>query len=206
MNEKFFQLPSEKQQRMLNAAYKVFSQNSYKKAPMSEIAMEGGISKALLFHYFKNKKELYLYLWNNAMELTRSSTREYQVLETEDFFEMLKRSLLAKCALMQKWPHIYAFSLKAYYEQQPEIKEAIQKSIADASRTSESRVFDKIDTSVFRRDIDLKLMYAEIFYAVDGYMLQKYRSGTVEPDEIQQEITALIGLWRQVYTGRMEKS
>ena len=29
---------------------------------MSEIATEAGISKSLLFHYFKNKKEFYLYL------------------------------------------------------------------------------------------------------------------------------------------------
>ncbi|MDE7430718.1 MAG: TetR/AcrR family transcriptional regulator [Lachnospiraceae bacterium] len=55
MNTKFFDLPVEKQQRIVNAAYKVFSNSSYKKAPMSEIADEGGISKTLLFHYFINK-------------------------------------------------------------------------------------------------------------------------------------------------------
>ncbi len=31
MNDKFFNLPLEKQQRIINAAYKVFSQSSYKK-------------------------------------------------------------------------------------------------------------------------------------------------------------------------------
>ncbi len=31
MNNKFFKLPLEKQQRIINAAYKVFSQSSYKK-------------------------------------------------------------------------------------------------------------------------------------------------------------------------------
>ena len=56
MNDKFFSLPLDKQQRIINAAYKVFSQNNYKKAPMAEIASEGDISKALLFHYFTNKK------------------------------------------------------------------------------------------------------------------------------------------------------
>lgn len=49
MNPKFFQLPEEKQQQIINAAYKVFAGNSYKKAPMPEIADECGISKALLF-------------------------------------------------------------------------------------------------------------------------------------------------------------
>lgn len=51
MNDKFYNLPEEKQLLIINAAYKVFAKNSYKKAPMSEIAEEAQISKALLFHY-----------------------------------------------------------------------------------------------------------------------------------------------------------
>ena len=56
MNEKFFSLPQEKQQSILNAGYRVFGRNSYKHSPMSEIADAAGISKSLLFHYFHNKK------------------------------------------------------------------------------------------------------------------------------------------------------
>ena len=61
----------EKQSQILNAAYKVFATNQYKKAPTSEIAAEAGISKSLLFHYFHNKLELYLFLWNHAADLIR---------------------------------------------------------------------------------------------------------------------------------------
>ncbi|MGN0537000.1 MAG: TetR/AcrR family transcriptional regulator [Acutalibacteraceae bacterium] len=200
MNDKFFNLPAEKQQRIINAAYKMFSQNSYKKAPMSEIADEGGISKALLFHYFTNKKELYMYLWTNAMEITRKAVAEFKTLETSDFFEMLKRSLLSKCSLMRNYPHIYAFSLRAYYETTPEIKKAIQKSYFDLSKASEDIIFEKIDTSHLRKDIDLKIMYAEIFFAVDGYMLNKYRCGQIIVDEIEKEIIMLIDFWKKVYT------
>lgn len=204
MNEKFFKLPLGKQQRIINAAYKVFSQNSYKKAPMSVIADEGGVSKALLFHYFVNKKELYMYLWMNAMGMTRKAVAEYRTLETTDFFEMLKRSLLSKCSLMQNYPHMYAFSLRAYYETASEIKAAIQENYSDVSRASEMFVFEKINTAALRKDIDLKMMYEEIFYAVDGYMLKKYRTGSIVPDEIQQEIIALIDFWRKVYIQKEE--
>lgn len=58
INEKFFELPIEKQERIINAGFKVFSQNSYKKSPVSEIADAAGISKSLLFHYFHNKKRI----------------------------------------------------------------------------------------------------------------------------------------------------
>ena len=70
MNEKFYQLPEEKQTRVLNAGFRVFSQNSYRKSPVNEIALEAGISKSLLFFYFRNKKEFYLYLIKTAEELT----------------------------------------------------------------------------------------------------------------------------------------
>ena len=200
MNNKFFNLSLEKQQKIINAAYKVFSQNSYKKAPMSEIADEGGISKALLFHYFVNKKELYLYLWNYSIEITRKAVADYEVLGTDNFFEMLKRSLFAKCSIMRSYPHIYAFSLNAYYEQYPDIRQEIRKSYSAVSQTSENKVFDIMDTSVFRNDVDLKMMYSEIFYAFDGYMLDKYRSGHIVPDEIEQEILVWIDFWKKIYT------
>lgn len=57
-----------------------------------------------------------------------------------------------------------------------------------------------MDTSVFRSDIDLKMMYSEIFYAFDGYMSDKYRSGHIVPDEIEQEILAWIDFWKKIYT------
>ncbi len=52
MNERFYSLPEERQQAILNAGYRVFSRNAYKNSPMSEIAEAAGISKFLLFHYF----------------------------------------------------------------------------------------------------------------------------------------------------------
>ena len=42
----------------------------------------------------------------------------------------------------------------------------------NASKASEAIEFKKIDLSKFWKDIDVKIMYAEIFYAVDGYMLK----------------------------------
>ena len=82
MNDKFYALPEEKQSQILNAAYKVFATNQYKKAPTSEIAAEAGISKSLLFHYFHNKLELYLFLWKHAADLTKKFMCEYKVYET----------------------------------------------------------------------------------------------------------------------------
>ncbi len=77
MNEKFYLLPEEKQQKIINAGFRVFSENSYKKSPMNEIADCAGISKSLLYHYFRNKRELYLFLWQIACTITIGCLAEY---------------------------------------------------------------------------------------------------------------------------------
>lgn len=77
MNERFFSLPAEKQPAIINAGYRVFSQNSYKNSPMSEIADAAGISKSLLFHYFHSKKELYMFLWDKCAQITIEYLTKY---------------------------------------------------------------------------------------------------------------------------------
>ncbi|BFK80861.1 hypothetical protein I3900191A7_10060 [Clostridium baratii] len=44
MNKKFFNLFEEKQKAIIDAGYRVFSENKYNKSPISEISAEAGIS------------------------------------------------------------------------------------------------------------------------------------------------------------------
>lgn len=199
MNEKFFALPRAKQKNILNAAYRVFAENSYKKAPMSGIAAAGGISKSLLFHYFGSKRELYLFLWEHAIDCTRRASRAQKVLETDDFFEMLERSLRAKCGLMRRFPYLYLFSLRAYYEQDPEVREAVQRSFTQENLRSERLALERLDTSRLRPDIDPHWMYTEIVCASDGFLMQCCRDGRLDPDEIEQGMARLLALWKTLY-------
>lgn len=201
MNDKFFQLPKEKQQKIVNAAYQVFAKNEYKRAPMSEIADEAGISKALLFHYFTNKQELYLYLWDSAQNLTCHMAQEYRVLEADNFFEMLRRNLKGKCEVVRMYPNLYAFVLNAYYERTPEIQKSIQDKLLRANKDGEQVLLKYFQSAFFRKDIDLKSMYRVITLACDGYLNQAYRSGNISPDIMKKELNSLIDHWEKIYRG-----
>ena len=50
MDDKFFDLKKEKQDRILNGALKIFALNGYKNGSTDVIVKEAGISKGLLFH------------------------------------------------------------------------------------------------------------------------------------------------------------
>ena len=55
MNEKFFDLAREKQDRMINGAIEVFAKNGYKHASTDDMVKTVGVSKGLWFHYFGSK-------------------------------------------------------------------------------------------------------------------------------------------------------
>lgn len=199
MNERFFLLPKERQEIIMNAAYRVFAGNKYSKAPMSEIADEGRISKALLFHYFGNKLGLYVYLWDEAMRLTASSIKEFKALEAEDFFDMLQRSMSAKCSIMRKYPYLSQFFLTAYYEDDEKVNEAISDSFENISNESLNMIRSEVDTTGIREGFTLEEIYQDILYASDGFMNQRYRIGMVDADEIEREYGKLVDLWRRAY-------
>lgn len=90
MNNKFYKLPEQKQLRIINAGLKVFGQNDYKKASTEEIAIEAGISKGLLFHYFKNKQEFYQYLFDYSTKVISELVIDDKFNVITDFFELLQ--------------------------------------------------------------------------------------------------------------------
>ena len=67
MNGKFFDLKKEKQDRMINAALKVFAQQGYHHASTDDIVREAGISKGLLFHYFGSKLGVYTFVYDYSV-------------------------------------------------------------------------------------------------------------------------------------------
>ncbi len=85
MNEKFFDLKKEKQDRMINASLKVFAMNGYAHASTDDIVREAGISKGLLFHYFVSKLGLYSFIYDYSiryviLELTTGVDKEEKQL------------------------------------------------------------------------------------------------------------------------------
>lgn len=204
MNEKFFSLPREKQQAILNGGYRVFSQNSYRKSPVSEIAAEAGISKSLLFHYFRNKKELYLYLWEHCAEVTLQALKQYGCYEQSDLFEIMYSGLKAKVQIMRQYPCLGAFVLKAYYEQDPEIAAAIQASYQKHVDFKTNAALLKLDPARFREGLDLQMMCREMYWASEGYLWENTQGRELDLDKMERDFTQLIDFWKQIYLRKEE--
>lgn len=199
MNGKFYSLPDEKQRAIINAGYQVFSQNSYKKSPMSEIAEAAGISKALLFHYFQNKKELYLFLWNTCGKLTTEYLIKYHCYDTTDLFEMMQRGLQAKIQLMKQYPYMTAFSLKAFYEKEPAVFEDIQNDYRNRVTRQYDMISQNFSMEQFIPGLDVQQMYQQMCWASEGYLWEKLQKGNINPDEIERDFQNMMDFWKTIY-------
>lgn len=199
MNEKFFQLPKEKQLRILNAGFRVFSENSYKKSPMSEIAAEADISKSLLFFYFKNKKELYIFLMKTAEALTKKHLMESGCYQETDIFEMMYKGLISKVALMKKYPYMSKFALKAYYEDDEEVKGELEKIIKPYTRLNTNKMIPNLDPKDYKDGLNLRLMYNDMYLASEGYVYRMQQEGEIDIDKMAVEFREMIDFWKSIY-------
>ena len=199
MNAKFFSLPKEKQQAMLNAGYRVFSRNSYKNSPMSEIADAAGISKSLLFHYFHNKKELYLFLWDTCAETTMEFLTRYDCYGQKDLFESMERGMRAKMEIIRLYPDMGRFVLRAFYEKDPDICAAIQESYHRYFNLKADRTRLNLDPGQFVPDLDVSMMYREMYWASEGCLWEMMQSGDVDIDRMEREFSRLLQFWKSVY-------
>lgn len=204
MNERFFSLPMEKQQAILNAGYRVFSQNSYKNSPMSEIADAAGISKSLLFHYFDNKKELYLYLWERCAQTTIEFLTRYECYEQTELFESMERGMRAKMEIIRLYPDMGNFVLKAFYEKDPEICAAIQESYHKYFNLKADRTRMNLDPKQFIPGLDIPMMYREMYWASEGYLWEMMQRGNPDMEQMEKDFTKLINFWKSIYLRKEE--
>lgn len=183
MNEKFLELPKEKQIRIMNAAIEVFSQNDYKHASTDEIARKANISKGLLFYYFHNKKELYLYVYKYAGEYIKKKMIKEHYQDITDFFELLEYGAKAKAEIMEENSYLLDFSIRAFYSQKEEVSDKMNEIIKQEIDEAYAKYFSKIDFNKFKEGTDIQKVVQMLTWMAEGYLHEKQRAK--EPIKIE---------------------
>lgn len=80
----FNQLKKEKKKKLIDAAVKEFSSTPYEKVSVFKIAQAAGISRSGFYYYFKNKADLYAYIYlvkiqNEFSEYMNSIEEKYDI-------------------------------------------------------------------------------------------------------------------------------
>jgi len=169
MNDRFFELKKEKQDRIINAAFKVFSQNGYYHSSTDEIVKTANISKGLLFHYFENKIGLYSFLYDYATKFVTLELSAHVEKTETGFFDIYKQILEAKGDTMCQYPYIFSFLKKAEEETD---KEAI--SVIYERRDKYAKIMqalkEKTDITVFSNGTDYNKIWDMLDFTAQGLL------------------------------------
>jgi TetR/AcrR family transcriptional regulator len=86
---------------------------------MNRMVQKLTIAKGSLFQYFVNKQGLFQVIFDHAVELVRQSLRQVKhETAKQDFFQRLRKSLLAGILFIQKHPKIYRIYLKMIFQEE----------------------------------------------------------------------------------------
>lgn len=170
MNSKYFNLPPEKQKNLINAGYKAFALYPYKKASISIIADEANISKSLLFYYFKNKKEYYLFLFDTAMEFLRKEELKRDNTEKFDLFELVNQTIECRLLIMNDFPYLIKFVTRAYYESDDSVQHDLLQKREHVKQLEIKEILNIIDYQQFKNASDAEMLINIILFITEGFI------------------------------------
>lgn len=177
MNAKFFDLKQEKQDRMVNAALKVFALNGYRHASTDDIVKEAGISKGLLFHYFESKVGVYSFIYDYTVR--------YYCLELSSaidpgetsYFEILRQIQAAKMQTLKSYPYMYMFLTSCNKETITEALLAIETSKKNYENNL-GTIMARADSSIFKGKKEAEDLLRMLNFTLEGIMETSLKDGS----------------------------
>ncbi|MFC5712960.1 TetR/AcrR family transcriptional regulator [Thalassorhabdus alkalitolerans] len=169
MSETFNNLEGEKQQRILNAALQEFAEHGFDQASTNRIVKKAGIGKGMLFYYFKNKQELYRYLVKYSLDVTINRYIKKINEEERDFIERFKHASKMKMQAFADHPHVFYFMGALLLSDKDQLPKELHDEILKLQTLGNSILYEDIDYSFFRTDIDVDKAFKLIRWSMEGY-------------------------------------
>ncbi len=187
MNGKFFDLKKEKQDRMINAALKVFALQGYRHASTDDIVREAGISKGLLFHYFGSKIGLYTFVYDYSVRYMTLELSSVPVTES-DLFAIVRQTESAHMRAMKGYPYMQQFLNRSMSEDISEALLAIEAKRNILIETYE-RIYSRIDYSALPQNVDGKKLLKMIDLTIKGLLTERFLDASFHPEMLFEEIS-----------------
>ena len=196
MNEKFFDLAREKQDRIINGEIEVFAKNGYKHASTDDMVKAVGVSKGLWFHYFGSKEGIYVFVYDYCVKYMLLELSTIVDENEKDYFEMIKQIAMTKTKVGKSYPYLTIFLEEAAHESE---QEPVRKT-AESRQIYEDRL-SALQKSAEIENIPDKTRRERIKKMIDYCISSIIREKTIEAadsDAVFREIRAYIELVRDM--------
>lgn len=180
-----------------------FADNGYKRASTNAIVKRAEIGKGMLFHYFNSKIELYLYLYDFAMDIFCNDFYQKMDLDNDrDLLSRCRKAAYIKMELHKKYPSMYKFVMSVYFEKDEQVKSDIDSRNISLAKSSVDRVFTGFDLSKFKEGIDINKAVAVLYWTLEGFSnsrQQQYNAGQVSYEQLIKEVNGYLKFLQKLY-------
>lgn len=200
MYESFENLPEEKKKKIIDICIEEFAEKGYTNASTNAIVKKANISKGILFHYFKNKKNLYLYIMDYVIKSFMDKYRQYNINPSDDIFDRLMQTGIIKLKMAYDEPLMYKLLFDIFINTPDELKEEIQNRFKNIYAEVLPTLYEGLDMSKFRKDVDVRKAVEIISLFLDG-LQKKYMAEFkgMDADEVLGWVDKLTDEYRQYF-------
>lgn len=134
-------------EEILDACLTVFARDGYKDTSAAMLAEAAGVSKSLIFHHFKSKKELYLGVLERCLENARAEINIDPLTKYQEFFEAKEKLSVIKLEYFKRHPDEYKVLREAFQATPKELKADIEKMLGPLMTARDKlweQLFDKV--------------------------------------------------------------
>lgn len=167
--EKFESLDPDKQKKILDSALMEFAEKGYGQASTNRIVKQAGIGKGMLFYYFKNKKDLYEYLIEYSLNFIIDGYLSLVDKNETDFIKRLKGACQIKMKAQMENEHVFNFMGTVMLTKDLDLPPHLQKRYEQLQQQGYELLYEGIDKTLFRKDVDVDKAFNLIRWGVDGY-------------------------------------
>ncbi|HJA93042.1 MAG TPA: TetR/AcrR family transcriptional regulator [Candidatus Eisenbergiella merdipullorum] len=198
MNQRFFDVAKEKQDRIINAALRVFALNGYRHAGTDEVVRHASISKGLLFHYFESKLGLYSFIYDYSVRyMLLELSGEIDKTET-DLFVLIRSIEEASLRACRQYPYLKAFLDSAREEDCEEALEAVKEPKEQYQKRIDE-ILKQADVRLLRPKADLPRTVRIMGYTFRGLTREYSRRREFSPEELFGEIFSYLRLFERLF-------
>lgn len=183
---------TEKHSQIMTAAAALFAKQGYKKTTVDEIVSGAGISKGLFYHYFKNKIELYIHLYNSYVDILSHNIREKVDITETDFFQRLRQITHIRIDFVIEYPNLWNFLYSAYYEEHPDIASLINKKNEKLLQESYASSAANIDWTKLKKGLSPDKAIEIITWVAEGFVRKIAASDPILNSELYYQFDEYI--------------
>lgn len=197
MNDKFFDLKKEKQDKMINGAMQVFATKGYKLASTDDMVKVAGVSKGLWFHYFSNKAGLYSFVADYGIRYLNMELSVSLLGGPSDYFHILFLVEETKVQVAKMYPFIPLMIQSMEEEDDEEILE-IAKSKLESYQKIVADALESFDNEKLVKYVSREMLDMTVKYTLKGIRENAYMNGEFDSDKYLHEVKDYFDMMRKI--------